>query len=123
MEFTNGNHYLANILEIALVVGESGNVFHSYVQIHYSTPKRVQQLTGITNRTIKSLGVPLRTVMDRLVEFLQHEQVQCETIPIIIAHGGYLHDFPILLASCMKHNCDWNPNRVYVPQHYADTSG
>ena len=23
---------------------------------------------------------------------------------VIIAHGGYVHDFPILLASCMKHN-------------------
>ena len=52
MEFTNGNYYLADILEIALVAGESANVFHSYVKIHYSTPKRVRQLTGITNRTI-----------------------------------------------------------------------
>ena len=42
----------------------------------------------------------------RLVEVLHREQAQSETIPIIIAHGGYLHDFPILLASCMKHNCD-----------------
>ena len=24
----------------------------------------------------------------------------------IIAHRGYSHDFPILLASCMKHNCN-----------------
>ena len=52
LEFTNGNYYLVDILEIALVVGESGNVFHSYVKIHYSVPKRVQQLTGITNSTI-----------------------------------------------------------------------
>ena len=41
--------------------------------------------------------------MDGLVEFLQ---VQSETI--IIAHGGYLYDFPIL-AKCMKHNYDWTP--------------
>ena len=87
-----------------MVAGESGNVFYSYVKIHYSIPKRVRQITGIMNRTIKSLGVPFRTVMGGLVEFLQHEQ--CETPAIIIAHGGYLHDFPILLANCMKHNCD-----------------
>ena len=54
----------------ALLSGESGNVFQSYVQIHYSIPKRVQQLTGITNRPIKSLDVPFRTVMDELEEFL-----------------------------------------------------
>ena len=27
-------------------------------------------------------------------------------LPIAIAHAGYLNDFPILLASCMKHNCN-----------------
>ena len=54
MEFKSGNYYLADILEIALVSGESGNVFHSYVKIHYSVPKRVQQLTGITNSILSS---------------------------------------------------------------------
>ena len=89
LEFTNGNYYFGDILEIALVVGESGNVFHSYVKIHYSVPERVQKLTGITNSTIKSLGVPFRTVMEWLVEFLHREQAQSETVPVIIAHGGY----------------------------------
>ena len=62
----------------------------------------MQQLTGITNSTIKTLGLPFREVMDGLLEFLHREQARGETIPIIIAHGGYFHDFPILLASCMK---------------------
>ena len=106
LEFTNGNYYLVDILEIALVAEESGNVFHSYVKIHYSVPQRVHPLAGITNITIKSLGVPFRTVIYGLVEFLHREQAQSETVPVIIAHGGYLHDFPILLASCMKHNWD-----------------
>ena len=39
--------------------------------------------------------------MDGHFEFLQ---AWSETIPIIITHGGYLHDFPILLANCMKNN-------------------
>ena len=26
--------------------------------------------------------------------------------PVIIAHGGYSHDFPILLVKCMKHYWD-----------------
>ena len=50
-------------------------------------------------------------VMDGLLEFLQSS----ETSLIIIAHGGYLHDFPILLAillailiaNCMQHKYDW----------------
>ena len=57
MEFTNGNYYLADILEIALLADESGYTFHSSVKIHYSVPKRGQQLTGITNKTI---GLPFK---------------------------------------------------------------
>ena len=48
MEFTNGNYYLADILEIALIAEDGGYVFHRYVQILYSVPRRVRQLTGIT---------------------------------------------------------------------------
>ena len=72
----------------------------------YITPyrKEVQQLTGITNKTIKSLGLPFGEVMAGLIEFLYREQAQSETTPVIIAHGGYSHDFTIMLASCMKHN-------------------
>ena len=44
--------------------------------------------------------------MDGLVEFLHREQARGEALPIIIAHGGYSLDSPILFASCMKHNCD-----------------
>ena len=53
MESTNGNYYLADILEIALIAEDSGYVFHMYVQIHYSVPRRVRQLTGITNITVQ----------------------------------------------------------------------
>ena len=108
-EFTNGNYYLSDILEIALIAEESGNAFLSYVSLHYSVLKGVQQLTGITNTTIKSLGLPFREVMDGLVDFLHHEQVQSKTTtPVIIAHGGYSYDFPILLANCMKHDYDFH---------------
>ena len=30
--------------------------------------------------------------------------IMSATDPVIIARGGYLHDFPILLANCMKYN-------------------
>ena len=47
LEFTNGNYYLVDIFEIALVAGESGNAFHSNVKLHYPVPQRVPQLTSI----------------------------------------------------------------------------
>ena len=105
LELTNGNYYLADILKFALVSEENGYAFHSCVNT-LLLPKRVQQLMGKTNETIKSLGLPFREVMDGLVEFFHRQQAQNETIPVIIAHGGYLHDFPILLANCIKHDYD-----------------
>ena len=39
--------------------------------------------------------------MDGLVAFIRCEATEQA---IIIAQGGYVHDFPILLASCMKDN-------------------
>ena len=44
--------------------------------------------------------------MDELVDFLHREQARGETLTVIIAHAGCLHDLPILLANCMKHDCD-----------------
>ena len=122
LEFTNGDYYLADVLEIALVAGESGSILHSYVKIHYSVPQRVQQLKGITNGTINTLGLPFTEVMDGLVEFLHREQARGEMHPIIIAHGGYLQDFPILIASCMKHNSE-KYGILYVRGKYANSSG
>ena len=101
MEFNNGNYYLEDTLEIALLEEESGNVYHSYEKINYSLPKQMQLLTGIANRTIETHGVPFRNVMDGLVEFIRRETTEQQ---IIKAHGGYVPDFLILLASCMKHN-------------------
>ena len=99
MEFTNGNYYLTDIIEMALIAEESGNAFHSYIRIHYSIPKRVKELTNITDITLAAIGCRFNDSTTALVE-----QLQSATDPIIIAHGGYLHDFPILLANCMKYN-------------------
>ena len=75
MAFTDGNYYLTDILEIVVVAKESGNRYHRYVTIHYSVPKQVQLLTGITNRTIETRGVPF---------------IRCEAMEaaIVIAHRG-----------------------------------
>ena len=78
-----------------MVAEESENIYHRYVKIHYSVPKQVQVLTGITNRTIETHGVRFRVV------FIRREATERA---IFTAHGGYVYDFPILLASCMKHN-------------------
>ena len=106
LEFTNGNYYLCDIIEIALLAADSGNTFHSYVKIHYSIPARVKELTNITDGLLTSAGCSFRDTMIALLEFIRRERQESldDTPPTIIAHSGYLFDFPILLANCMKHN-------------------
>ena len=71
MEITNGNCYLTDIQEIALVAEEWKP------QVCKAT------LSGITNRTIETHGVPFRDVMDGLVAFIRREATERA---IIIAH-------------------------------------
>ena len=106
LDFTNGNYYLTDILEIALVSEESGYAFHSIVKIQYSMPKRVRELMNITDKTLATIGRNFMHMIISLIEFIHNEQLQSQRDPIIIAHGGFLHDFPNLLANCMKHNFD-----------------
>ena len=55
-EFTNGNYYLGDIIEMALLAEESGNKFHSYVRLHYLVPTRVKELTNISDDLLASAG-------------------------------------------------------------------
>lgn len=103
LEFTDGNFYMADIIEIAVIAEESGNCFHMYVRIHYSIPKRVQELTRINDGILNNLGCLFTDVMISMIDFIQSEQSVSDTNPIIVAHGGYYNDFPILFANCMKH--------------------
>ena len=103
LEYTNGNYYLADIIELALLSEETGNVFHSYVRIHYLLPKRVKELTRITDDTLASIGCSFKDTFVGLNDFIKSENSHDETVPLIIAHAGFLFDFPILFTNCMKH--------------------
>ena len=75
---------------MAVVAEESGNVFHMYVQIHYSISKRVQELTRINNRILSTLGCSFTDVVMAMIEFIHCEQLESTTDPVIVAPGGYM---------------------------------
>ena len=98
-EYTNGNYYQGDIFEIALVSEDTGRVFHQYVKIPYNLPKNSKRLCNINDYVIRCKGISFQLMLNRLWHFLK-----CETsTPIIIAHAGYLFDFPILFVNCMKY--------------------
>ena len=100
LEFTNGNFYLADIIEMSLVAENTNHEFHSYVRIPYRLPANVKTLTSITDEKLIADGCSFYEAMCALVDFISTESTDP---PTIIAHGGYHHDFPILFANCYKY--------------------
>ena len=103
LEVTNGNYYLADIIELALLAEHSGNIFHSYVRIHYLIPTRVKELTNISDDLLATAGCSFKDTIASLSAFLHDEQKRSHTRPFIIAHAGFSFDFPILFANFIKH--------------------
>ena len=92
MEWTNGNFYLGNIFEMAVISEDSEHEFHSYVKIHYKLSENIKFLCGIMDDTLEN-NDSFASVFISLLNFLEKEQAMSNTPPIIIAHGGYDHDF------------------------------
>lgn len=94
LEFTNGNYYLADIIELALLSESSRNIYHGYIRIHYPLPSRVRDLTKITDDILATNGYSFKETFIGLNAFINRE-TEDGTTPLIIAHGGFLFDFPI----------------------------
>lgn len=105
LEFTNGNYYLADIIELALLSESSRNIYHGYIRIHYPLPSRVRDLTKITDDILATNGYSFKETFIGLNAFINRE-TEDATTPLIIAHGGFLFDFPIWLTICKKHEIE-----------------
>ena len=106
-EYTNGNFYLCEIFEIALLSESSGHMFHSYINIPQQIPKYLKKVCNVTDAVIRS-SPSFNRVVDDLIKFIEKEEEEDEESgTIIIGHGSYLTDFPLLLVNCMKARYDY----------------
>lgn len=80
-----------------------GNTFHSYFKIHYSVPRRVKELTMITDDLLTTVGCTFKDVFASLISFIKSELSLGIGQPVIISHSGFLFNFPILISNCVKH--------------------
>ena len=99
-EYTNGNYYRGDIFEIALISETTYRVFHQYIKIKYRLPNNVKTLCRISDEYLLRKGVPFTYMLKRMLLFIKSETDN----PTIIAHSGYLNDFPLLFINCIKHN-------------------
>lgn len=111
-EFTNGNYYLGDIFEIALLSENSGRIFHSYVNIPSRIPRYIKKMCNVTDARIRK-SPPLCKVMNELIEFIEREEKESKRT-FIIAHGGYVNDFPLLLTNCMRTKYDYTMLEKYT---------
>ena len=114
-EYTNGNYYQGDIFEIALVSAETCRIFHQYVKIPYNLPKNVKRLCNINDEVIQCKGVSFKYMINRLLQFVKSET----NAPILVAHAGYLFDFPILFVNCIKLNI--NIEAAFASFAFIDT--
>lgn len=113
-EFTNGNYYLGDIFEIALLSENSGRIFHSYVNIPSRIPRYIKKMCNVTDMIIRK-SPPFCKVMNELIGFIEREDKEASSKrTFIIAHGGYLNDFPLLLTNCMRTKYDYTLLEKYT---------
>ena len=102
IEYTNGNYYLCDILEIAAFSNKSDRSFQTYVRTFYKVPKGVEELTGITMKICLEKGVSLKCARRGLDVFIRNE-LESSFEPIrIVSHGGTHGDFPLLALAIEK---------------------
>ena len=110
LEYTNGNFYLGDVVEIAPIGGggESGWIFHAYINIGYKLPPIIRSLTGITDEKLEISGESFTSAFKGLASFIRQEQGSNSTGLTIISHGGMRENFPILLRNCMKNDIEYD---------------
>ena len=102
-EYTNGNYYMGDIFEITIISEDTCRVFHKYIKIPYRLSNNVMNIcSNVTNKTLQQKAVPFSYMLKMMLKFIHSET----TTPTLIAHGGFLWDFPLLMINCMKYNVD-----------------
>ena len=99
-EFTHGNFYLGQIFEISVLSGRTGNVFQSYVNVPASCfTNYVRNLCGVDMKTIDA-APSFAEAVTSMLEFIVSEQLEVSGAGVLlIAHGGFFSDFPMLLTN------------------------
>ena len=110
----------SDIIEMAMVAAVTDHEFHRFIKISYPVHANVQQVTGITTNMLNAEGCSFKDAMQAFLDFIYNETNELNPstgIPTIIAHGGYEHVFPVLLANCMKHKFQDSKYNRNVLQH------
>ena len=107
-EYSHGNFYLGDIFDVTLIAAKSGHVFHTLITIPTSLDNYVKFMCNMTDATLQTEGIDFRDAFTAMIRFVncEVEEEDKEEVVTIIAHSGFLTDFPLLVANCIKNKCD-----------------
>ena len=110
-EHSNGNFYLGDIFELALISEKSGNAFHTLIKIPTQLDNYLKFMCCITDQKIRKEGIKFEQAFDDMIDFVDIEADGKKVI--LAAHSGFLADFPLLLINCIKNRCDIHKMNEY----------
>jgi DNA polymerase III epsilon subunit-like protein len=100
IETTGFNIFHHNIIEIA-AVDNKGKEFSCLIKCNTSLPKKITQITGITDEILYQEGIEIIDALKKFREFLLDNQ---GNTTYLIGHNSYSFDIPFIKAQFMKYN-------------------
>ena len=118
-EYTNGNFYIGDIFDLALIAEKSGHIFHTLIKVSAPLDNYIKFMCSITDEKLKKEGVTFKHAFEAMIAFISAEKEKDDGEPVtIMAHGGFMSDFPLLVINCLKNKCDISSMSSY---RFVDT--
>jgi DNA polymerase III epsilon subunit family exonuclease len=99
LETTGFNIFHNSIIEIA-AIDNYGNTFSRLIKYEKSLPKKIVEITNITDELLQSEGENINVVLNDFKKFLE----KYNSTTYLVGHNAYSFDIPFIKAQFQKYN-------------------
>lgn len=108
IETTGFNPFNHNIIELS-AVDDEGNIFDTLIKCDKKIPKKITEITNITNEMIQTSGDEIINVLNNFKKYIENGN----KIIYLIGHNSIHFDLPFIKASFTKYNIEF-PNVIVL---------
>ena len=102
LETTGFNIFKDSIIEIG-AIDDNENKFNSLISYDKPLPKKIIQITNITDEMLENQPKPI-DVLNDFCKFIKGEQSQSYSTIYLIGHNAHAFDLPFIKAQCAKYD-------------------
>ena len=110
-EYNDGNLYTGDIFELACL-SSNGTLFHSFINIPTDVSRYVQKLCDVDLSKLRK-SPSFNNVITNLIEFITKEEKLNDSQTILMGHGAFLTDFPLIVTNCIRNSYDHSSMKEY----------